>query len=453
MSARSSLLLLWAATLATLAAAPPVAAAARGPALTVYTSDLGLVREPRTLDLSGPRDTVRLTDLPDRLDFSSARLVPAGDARVTRLAYRYDVENGDRMIEAARGSRVRVTGRGDRVTEGTLLTSDGNWLVVRTDDGGISTLSRTAVEDVRLARPPALLSMKPTLEAVVEGGRRGRGDAELTYLTGGLSWHAEHVVVRKGEGAVTWSAGVTVENTSGRDYVDADLKLVAGEPRRESAGMPMPKLMMSEARAGVAAAPDLSEQTFSEYHLYTLGRPATLRDRESQSLSMIEPHTVKVTPRYLYRGGDPRGVAAQIELVNNAAAGLGVPLPGGRVRIYEPDPSGALQFVGETRIGHTPEGEKVTLEMGSAFDLAAERRQTDQLRISDREREYSVEVKLRNRKAGAVTIRVEEPIGSEFEVTKNSHPFVKKDANTLQFDVPVAAGKESVLTYTVRVRY
>jgi hypothetical protein len=338
------------------------------------------------------------------------------------------------------------------VTEGTLLTADGTWLVVRTDDGGISTLSRTAVEDVRLARPPALLSMKPTLEAVVEGGRRGRNDAELTYLTGGLSWHAEHVVVRHGEGSVTWSAGVTVENTSGRGYVDADLKLVAGEPRRESPGMPMPKMaMMDVSRAG--AAPDLSEQTFSEYHLYTLGRPATLRDRESQSLSMIEPHTVKVTPRYLYRGGDPRGVAAQVELVNSAAAGLGVPLPGGRVRLYEPDPSGALQFVGETRIGHTPEGEKVTLEMGSAFDLAAERRQTDQRRISDREREYSVEVKLRNRKAGAVTIRVEEPIGSEFEVTKNSHPFVKKDANTLQFDVPVAAGKESVLTYTVRVRY
>ncbi len=452
MSARSSLLLLWVAALAAASNAAPVAAAARGPALTVYTSDLGLVREPRSLDLSGPRDTVRLTDLPDRLDFSSVRLVPAGDARVTRLAYRNDVENGDRLIEAARGSRVRVTGRGDRVTEGTLLTSDGSWLVVRTDDGGISTLARSAIEDVRLARPPALLSMRPTLEAVIEGGRRGRGDAELTYMTGGLSWHAEHVVVRQGEGSVTWSAGVTVENTSGRDYVDADLKLVAGEPRRESPGMPMPKMAMMEvSRAAVTS--DLSEQTFSESHLYTLGRPATLRDRESQSLTMIEPHTVKVTPRYLYRGGDPRGVAAQIELVNTAAAGLGVPLPGGRVRLYEPDPSGALQFVGEARIGHTPEGEKVTLEMGSAFDLAAERRQTDQRRISDREREYSVEVKLRNRKAGAVTIRVEEPVGTEFEVTKNSHPFVKKDANTLQFDVPVAPGKETVLTYTMRVRY
>jgi len=432
-------------------AACALAAAGRGPSVTVYTSDLGLVREPRVLDLSGSPDTVRLTDIPDRLDFSSVRLVPAGEGRVTRLAYRYDVENGDRMIEAARGSRVRVLGRADRVTEGTLLSADGSWLVVRADDGGISTLSRATVEEVRLARPPALLSMRPTLEAVIEGGRRGRGDAELSYLTGGLSWSAEHVVVRQGEGAVVWSASVAVQNTCGRDFVDADLKLVAGEPRRESAGMPMPKAVMMEMSR--AAAPDLSEQAFSEYHLYTLGRRATLRDRETQSLTMIAPHAVKATPRYLYRGGDPRGVAVQLELVNTAAAGLGVPLPAGRVRIYEPDPAGELQFVGETRVGHTPEGEKVTLEMGTAFDLAAERRQMDDRRISDRERQYTIEIKLRNRKQSAVTIRVEEPVSGDFEMLAKTHDCVKKDAHTLRFDIPVAAGKEVVLSYTVRVRY
>jgi hypothetical protein len=442
------------AALAGVIAAPAHPAPGRGLAVTVYSSDLGLVREPRTLDLSGGRDTVRLTDIPDRLDFSSVRLVPAGEGRVTRLAYRYDVENGDRMIEAARGSRVRVTSRGDRVTEGTLLTADGSWVVVRADDGGIATLSRTAVEDVRIARPPALLSMRPTIEAVIEGGRRGAAAAELSYLTGGLSWSAEHVVVRQGEATVTWSAGVRIENASGRDFVDAQLKLVAGEPRREMGGMPMPKTVMMEmSRAGAPAGPDLAEQTFSEYHLYSLGRTATLRNREAQSLTMIEPHTVKVTPRYLMRGGDARAVAAQIELVNTVAAGLGVPLPGGRVRIYEPDPAGELQFVGETRIAHTPEGEKVTLEMGTAFDLAAERRQTDDKRISDRERQYTIEIKLRNRKKTAVTIRVEEPVGGDFEVLAKTHEFVKKDANTLQFDIPVAAGKEEVLSYSVRVRY
>jgi hypothetical protein len=432
----------------------PTPAAAAGPFLTLYTSDLGLVRESRSLDLAGARDTVRLTDIPDRLDFSSVRLAPEGEARVTRLAYRYDVESGDRMIEAAIGNRVRVLGRGDRMSEGTLLAADGTWLVLRGDDGGLTTLARAAVEEVRLAHPLATLSTRPTLEAVVEGGRRGRVNAELSYLTGGLSWSAEHVVVRRGENAADWSATVQIVNTSGRDYADADLKLVAGEPRRELKGMPMPvRAGMMDAMARSVAPTDLSEQSFSEYHLYTLGRRALLRDRETQSLTMIEPHRVQVTPRYVYRGGDPRGVAATMEIVNSAAAGPGVPLAGGRVRIYEPDPDGALQFVGETRISHTAVDEKATLEIGSAFDLAAERREVESKRISDREREYSVEIKLRNRKKTAVTIRVEEPVPGDSEILAKSLPFTRKDSNTIQFEIPVAAGKEAVLTYTARVRY
>jgi len=439
MSARSTSMIAVLAALALAAAGPASAAAPSRPSLTVYTSDLGLVREAPLLDLAGSRDTVRLTEIPARLDFSSVRLLPA-DGRVTRLAYRYDVENGDRMIESARSSRVRVQSRGERVTEGTLLSADGNWIVVRGDDGGISTLSRAAVEELRLVKPPATLSTRPTLEAVIEGGRKGRTSAELTYLTGGLSWSAEHVLVREGENAGRWSASVTIENTCGRDFADADLKLVAGEPSRTGAPAPIPRRGVLMDMAALEA-PDLSEQTFSEYHLYTLGRTATLRDRETQSLTMIEPKAVKLTPRYLFRGGDGRGVMAQLELINSAAAGPGVPLPAGRARIYEADPSGDRQLIGEATIRHTPVDEKLTLDVGLAFDLAAERRQVDERRISDRERQYTVEVKLRNRKKSAVVM------------TAKTHDFVMKDANTLRFEVPVAAGAESVLRYTARVRY
>ncbi len=427
--------------------------AAAGPAVTVYTRDLGFVREARTLELQGARDTLRLLDVGERMDFSSVRLVPSGGARVTRLAYRFDAASGDGLIERARGNRVRVASRGDRVTEGLLVAADGTWLVVRTDDAGVSTLSRGAVEEVRLANPPGDMLLRPTLEAVVEGGKKGRLEAELSYLTGGLSWNAEHTLVRTGEALAGWSAAVTVENASGREFREATLKLVAGEPRRDVAMPPRP--MMRETMLGVAAAEekaDLSEESFADYHLYTLDRPATLRNRESQTLTMLEPHPVKVAPRYLYRGG-AKGVAAQLIVENTAASGLGVPLPAGRVRVYEADPAGAIQFTGETRIPHTAEGEKVTLEVGTAFDLAAERREVYNRRITDREREYQVEIKLRNRKKGDVTILVEEPVAGDHEIVKSSHPATRKDANTLQFNLPVAAGKETVLDYTLRVRY
>ena len=429
-------------------------AAAAGPAVTVYTRDLGYVRETRALDLTGGRDTVRLSDLPERLDFSSVRLVPAGAARLTRLAYRWDMASGDAFLENAVGRRVSVSSRGERVTEGALVASDGSWLVVRADDGSLSTLARGAVEAVRLAGPSARLSLRPTLEAVIEEGRRGSAAAELSYLTGGLSWSAEHTVVRRGEREALWSATVTVENSTGRDYVDATLKLVAGEPRRDQARpMPMMRAMAMDGGMKAAGAPDLSEEGFSEYHLYTLGRPATLRGREQQSFSMIEPRVVKVTPRYAYRGGDPRGVMSQMVIVDSKEAGLGLPLPAGRVRFYETDAAGAPQFTGESAIQHTPEGEKLELEVGVAFDLKAERRDVFNRRISDREREYAAEIRLRNHKAVDVVILVQESVGGDTEITQKTHEFTRKDAGTIEFAIPVAAGKEAVLSYTARVRY
>jgi hypothetical protein len=426
--------------------------AAAAPHLTLYSQDLGFVREPRTLEIGGARDTVRLTGIPTGIDISSVRLAPEGGARVARLAYRFDVATGDELLERSVGQRVRVTVKGDRVSEGALLAFDPSWLVVRPDDGAVVTLARAAVEEVRLAQPPRNLSLRPSLEAVLEGGK-GKVGAELSYLTSGLSWSAEHTIVRQGETGATWSTMVQVENTTGVEYKDAILKLVAGNPRRGPAApppMPVMRTMAMTDQAEMKAG--FAEEPFSEYHLYTLERPATLRDRERQSLGMIDPRKIQVTPRYLYRTG-MSGVAAQMEIVNTDAKGLGLPLPGGRVRFFERDPQGDLQFTGETTIGHTAEGEKATLEMGTAFDLAAERRQVTDKRISDREREIEVEIKLRNRKKSDVTIQVEESVPGDWEILQKTHEFERKDANTLLFQVPVKAGQEVIVKYTARVRY
>jgi hypothetical protein len=144
---------------------------------------------------------------------------------------------------------------------------------------------------------------------------------------------------------------------------------------------------------------------------------------------------------------------SQMQIVDSKEAGLGLPLPAGRVRFYETDPTGAPQFTGESSIQHTPEGEKLTLEVGAAFDLKAERRDLYNKRISDREREYSVEIKLRDHKQTDVVILVQESVGGDTEITQKTHEFTRRDANTIEFAIPVAAGKEAVLSYTARVRY
>src|SRR5580765_4975824 len=287
MSVRSSIAALFVITLP--------AAALAGPSLTLYTSDLGLVKESRTLDYRGSRDTLRLEGVSDRLDATSLRFGPSS-GKLARLAYRFDVATGDGLLEKAIGSRVRVVSKtGERVTEGTLLSADGSWLVVRGDDGALSSLYREAMQEVRLAKPDASLSLKPAIEAVVEGAKKGLGSAELQYLTGGLSWSAEHTLVRTGETSAQWSAVVRVENTTGRDYRDASVKLIAGEVSRAGAPMPMdaaPRAMKTTALAMSVPGYAPSEQAFSDFHLYTLPGVATLRDRESQTLVLLEPKTV-----------------------------------------------------------------------------------------------------------------------------------------------------------------
>ena len=439
--------------LAVLAAGLLATSAHAGPSVTIYTHDLGFVRELRDISLRAARDTVRLEDVSNRLDFSSVRLAPV-NGRVSRLAYRWDVANGDGLIERAVGQRVRVLSRGDRVAEGVLVAADGAWLVLRGDDGSVSTQSRATVEEVRLAAPGKSLSLRPAIEAVVDGPR-GAGKAELSYLTGGLSWTAEHTLVRTGETSAQWSAMVQVENTTGRAYTDARLQLIAGEPSRTAP--PAPKLeyaMMARVSADASGgAEQMTSQAFADYHLYTIDGTVTLRDRETQSLVMLDPRPITVKPRYLYRGNDGRGVVSQLQVVNSAKEGAGVPLPAGRVRFFESDAAKQLQFTGETTIGHTAVDEKLTLDVGTAFDLAAERRSTVDRRITDREREFGIEIKLRNRKSVPVTIVVEESLGGDITLAQQSHPSTRKDASTLRFSINVAPGKEVVLTYTARQRW
>jgi hypothetical protein len=408
------------------------------------------------VELTGGRDVLRLEDVSQRLDFSSVRLVPPS-GRLARLAWRYDVANGDVLLERALGRRVRLNLRDNRVVEGALLASEGEWLVVRGDDGALSNVRREAVNEARVADAAAAggMALKPAIEAVIEGGRRGGAPAELSYLTGGLSWSAEHVLVRTGETSATWSTAVNVQNTTGRDYVDAKLKLVAGEPSRAGGGMPAPQpylMRTMAADAGMAEA-KVAEESFADYHLYAVDKPTTLRNRESQSFSMIDPRPIVVKPRYLYRGGDPRGVLSQLEFVNSGKEGVAAPIPAGRVRCFQPDESKEVQLTGETHIAHTPLDEKRTLDLGYAFDLQAERKELSSRRISDREREYSVEIKLRNRKATDATVVVEEPVGGDIELIKQTHPSTRKDSGTLQFTIAVPSGKEVVVAYTARQRW
>jgi len=215
-----------------------------------------------------------------------------------------------------------------------------------------------------------------------------------------------------------------------------------------------------------AAAATMAQESFSDYHLYTLGRKTTVNNNETKQVSMLNATAFPVRKRYVVSGqhfyyrnaqhpGSPLKDVVQVfyELENKETAGLGQPMPAGIVRVYQADSRGGLQFVGEDRIDHTPKDETLNLKIGNAFDVVCERKQTNFQRVASNVFDVEYEVTLRNHKTSAVTVEVNEPIGGSWRMLQASHGWTKTDAWAAQFAVPVAADGTTVVKYRVRVTY
>ena len=315
----------------------------------------------------------------------------------------------------------------------------------------------------RIALPelPGNLRARPTLVWRAETRRQGRADLDVSYLTGGMSWNADYVLDLDAAGARADLQGwVTVENRSGAAYADATLQLVAGDVHVVTPARPVSDAVYPlAAKAGNV----VEQESLYDYHLYTVPWATDLPDNSSKQVSLLDAAGLRVERRYLVRGGaylfrgagaPPRqDVEVHYEFLNDEDNALGLPLPAGVVRVYGRSNSGKRQLLGEDRIDHTPRDEKVTLRVGNAFDLVAERRNTDFRRIGDRVTQSAWAVTLRNHKDEDVTIDVLEQVGGDWEMLKASREHEKLSAQEILFRVPVPARGETTLTYTVQVTY
>jgi hypothetical protein len=246
---------------------------------------------------------------------------------------------------------------------------------------------------------------------------------------------------------------VSVDNRSGATYVDAKVKLIAGEVHRVREERIPPRMAKGYAVEAAAGAPQFEEKAFFEYHLYTLLRPATIKDNEIKQVSLFPSTGVKVDKIYTYDGARYEDkVRVELEFKNSEAAGLGMPLPQGKIRVYKEDVDKALEFVGEDKIDHTPKDEKVRVFLGNAFDIKGERQKMDFKKITDDVTDETYQIKLRNHKEEAVEVVVVEHLWSytQWEIREASHPYEKKDATTIEFKIGLDKDQEVILNYTVR---
>lgn len=443
-------------------------------ALTVYNSNLSLVRDIRQLNLRAGESVLRFMDIaasinPATVHFRS--LTDPSKLDVAEQNYEYDLLDPNKLLQKFVGREVtlvrpKMAGGNTKYDEvkATLLSLNGApvWKI------GNEIVTGLSYESIRFPELPENLYERPTLLWTLENTGARRQRVEASYLTANLSWSADYVLnVAKDEESGDLDGWVTLVNHSGTAFKNASLQLVAGDLHRVMAqnGMDEMRAMKSMAMAANAPAP-FQQESFSEYHLYSLNRKTSIFDQESKQISLLNATRFPVRKVYVVNGesyyyrqavqpGAPVKDPVQVfyKFKNDEKAGLGMPLPAGTIRVYQQDSRGGSLFAGEDHIDHTPKDEAISLHIGNAFDIVAERKQTDYKKLSDRLYEFEYEITLRNHKEIPITVEVNEPIGGDWEMVNSTYKFTKTAAFAAQFQIPVDKNSTSVLKYRVRVRY
>jgi hypothetical protein len=442
--------------------------------ITVYNSNLGLVRETRRLNLPAGRIALRFADVtaqirPETVHLAS--LLSPTALRILEQNYQYDLLNPAKLLDKFVGKEITLVLRRYQnnseifePVQATLLSNNAGqvWRI-----NGQIVINPTNIVEMRFPDVPKNLVATPTLVWDIENRDAGTQTIEASYLTNGMNWKADYVLVVNADDTKGDLQGwVTLMNSSGATFEDARLQLVAGDVNRVNEEREY-ALAGAMARKSVSDEAQFKEQGFFEYHMYTLQRPTTIRDNETKQVSLLEAAGFDVKKEFVLNGqryyytnynnpGQPikEKVGVFIQFRNAQQNKLGMPLPAGTIRLYKKDDSGNQQFIGEDKIDHTPKDEDVRVKVGDAFDIVAERKQTDyKVIVSGHLYEYAYEIKIRNHKDGPVTVVVNEPIGGDWEMVSATFKAEKTAAFAAQFNVPVAKDGEATLSYRVRVRY
>ena len=441
-------------------------------AVTVYNQNFAVVKDTRRLRLAPGLVELSFKDVSANIQPETVQLhsLTSGRLQVLEQNYRYDLLSPSKLLEKYVGKRITVyrydqkTGTEEKKLAELLSVEGGVTLRI---DGEVTTASGTASAPWRYAFPevPSSLLEKPTLVWLLDSDRAEQR-VELSYLTQNLNWRADYVLkLSADDSKADLNGWVTLDNKSGTSYENAALRLVAGDVNRVQTPYAMPLAEVAYDSLSDQEKPQLREEGLFEYHMYTLERPTTLLDKETKQVQLLSAEGVAVVKKlvlnghaHFYRGrygqlATNEKVGVFVELQNSAKNRLGMPLPKGTVRLYKADNSGALQFVGEDAVDHTPRDEKLSLKVGEAFDVVADRMQKDWSQLGSCLAESSFEVELRNHKDSAVQVELNEPAGGDWELLSQSQPSVKVDAATFRFDVNVPARASSKISYRVRVRY
>ncbi len=446
----------------------------QGVAVTIYNDNLALVKDRRTIYLPATTSTLAFREVSGMMRPETALLQgsPREDVVVLEQNFDFDLLTPGKLLEKYIGKTIGIVKThpttGEETEEEAVVLSANNGVVLR-----VGSRIETGVSGGRLIFPdvPANLRDRPTLVMQLASRSAGEKTLELSYLTGGLGWQADYVAeLDSAEKRLNLLGWVTLTNTSGTSYRNARLQLVAGDVHQVRPVLEKRLTRRGPEIALAAEAPGMARESLLDYHLYTLEKRTDILENQTKQVALLQADNVAAAKEYLLQGQDyyyrnifpgpaaKAKVAVYLSFDNTAAANLGLPLPKGVMRIYKQDRSGSVQFVGEDRIDHTPENETVRLQLGHAFDITAERTQTDFKKLAGFAKynyvfESGYRVALKNGRDEAVEVRVVEPMPGDWEILSENHGHRKTGGSEAEWKIDVPPKGETELLYQVKVKF
>lgn len=421
--------------------------------VTVYNENLGLIKETKSIQLEKGEQTLQITDVAAQLDPTSVLLKSVNypdDVRVLEQNFRYDLVNVSKIYHKFIGSKIRFyTENGEKFT-GKLLSAGGS-VVLQNDDGSVQIINAKQIVNAEFPELPEGLITRPTLDWTIQSARKGDEKLEISYLTSGMSWHAEYLFSVLRDGKFSLASWVSIENESGATYENAKLKLVAGDihraERQRYGGRPSVMMKAESADAG------FQERELFEYHVYELPRKVTLQNQEIKQIALFDSREIESEKYFRIDGGGqsseklPARVFFDIE--NSEKSGLGMPLPAGKIRMFSEDSDGSLELVGEDRIEHTPKKEIISIQAGKAFDVVAERTIESYEKTGKKSEKFVVSIEIRNRKNQKIPIRIFERISRTAKIKNSTHDFTDTKSGEVRFDVTIDGEKSETVKFTI----
>lgn len=423
-------------------------------AITIYNNDLALVEDARAMDIAAGRSRLEFPNVSARIQPETVSLAADG-VGIVEQNFDFDLLTPYKMMEKAVGSTIRLVrtnpATGKETIETAKVLSANEGVVLQIGDR-IEVLRDDGLPvRVLFDRIPPNLRAKPTLSVTVTSAAAGARTATLRYLTNGIRWQADYVgLFDEKAGVLNLQGWVTLTNQTGASYANAKTQLIAGSPG-DGGGV------IESALTGGTGGPESDATQFSDYHLYTLKEPTTIAENQTKQVSFLDAPKARAEKRYLVeRSGFSsqrfaEGADVTLRLKNDAASGLGAPLPAGTVRLYAKDSAGRAQFIGEDNLGHIAQGSTIELDVGVAFDVTAQSgvvaREAPVKGVTVTQMRYV----FRNARAEPVTIQfTQSGIDGDHEFLTTSLAPTKIDAGSYLFAVPVGARGETVVTFTVR---